>query len=72
MPLRERLVEFYRQYCAATYRPYWIRTYMYAGLSTPSFNQRYIKLIDRELMLVICRELRLQCDLDDLDTKVSN
>ncbi len=45
---------------------------MYAGLSTPSFNQRYIKLIDRELMLVICRELRLQCDLDDLDTKVSN
>jgi AcrR family transcriptional regulator len=72
VPLRERLVEFYRQYSAATYRPDWIRIYMYAGLSTPSLNQRYIKLIRRELMPVICRELRLYCGVDDQDTKVSN
>jgi AcrR family transcriptional regulator len=72
VPLRERLVEFYRQYSAATYRPDWIRIYMYAGLSTPSLNQRYIKLVRRELMPVICRELRLYCGVDDQDTKVSN
>ncbi len=72
VPLRERLVEFYRQYSAATYRPDWIRIYMYAGLSTPALNQRYIKLIRRELMPVICRELRLYCGVDDQATKVSN
>jgi AcrR family transcriptional regulator len=72
VPLRERLLEFYRQYSEATYRPDWIRIYMYAGLSTPSLNQRYIKLIRRELMPVICRELRLYCGIDDQDTKVSN
>jgi AcrR family transcriptional regulator len=72
VPLRERLLEFYRQYSAATYRPEWIRIYMYAGLSTPSLNQRYIKLVRRELMPVICRELRLYCGIKDQDTKVSN
>jgi AcrR family transcriptional regulator len=72
LPLRERLLEFYRQYSAATYRPDWIRIYMYAGLTTPSLNQRYIKLIRRELLPVICRELRLYCGSDDQTTKVSN
>ena len=52
IPLRDRLVEFYRQYSEATYRPDWIRIYMYAGLSSPTLNQRYIKLIKRELMPV--------------------
>ena len=72
VPLRDRLLEFYRQYAAATYRPDWIRIYMYAGLSAPSLNQRYIKLIRRELMPVICRELRLYCGIKDQDTTVSS
>lgn len=72
LPLRDRLVEFYRQYSAATYRPDWIRIYMYAGLSTPSLNQRYIKLIRRELIPVVCRELREHCGKGGLETKVSN
>lgn len=72
VPLRDRLIEFYRQYSEATYRPDWIRIYMYAGLSNPSLNQRYIKLIRRELMPVYCRELRHYCDLHDLDDKVAD
>lgn len=71
VPLRDRLIEFYRQYSEATYRPDWIRIYMYAGLSSPTLNQRYIKLIRRELMPVYCRELRHYCGLDDVDEKVS-
>jgi AcrR family transcriptional regulator len=58
VPFRERLIEFYKQYSEATYRPDWIRIYMYAGLSSPALNQRYIKLIRRELLPVYCRELR--------------
>ncbi len=75
VPLRERLIEFYRQYSEATYRPDWIRIYMYAGLASPTLNQRYIKLIRRELMPVYCRELRHYCglnDLNDKDRKVSD
>ncbi len=70
-PLRARLIEFYRQYSVATYRPDWIRIYMYAGLASPSLNQRYIKLIKRELMPVMCQELRHYCGLDNMDHKVS-
>ena len=72
VPFCDRLMEFYRQYSQATYRPEWIRIYMYAGLSSPTLNQRYIRLIKRELMPVYCRELRHYCGLDDLDQKVSD
>lgn len=64
-PLRERLVEFYRQYALATYRPEWIRIYMHAGLSDPTLNQRYIRLVRRELLPVICTELRHHCGVPE-------
>ena len=63
LPLRERLIEFYRQYSQATYRPEWIRIYMHAGLSDPTLNRRYIQLVRRELMPVYCQELRHACGL---------
>jgi AcrR family transcriptional regulator len=64
VPLRERLIEFYRQYSAATYQPDWIRIYMFSGLTNPSLNQRYIKLIRKELMPVLCTEVRHYCKLE--------
>jgi AcrR family transcriptional regulator len=64
VPLRERLIEFYRQYSAATYQPDWIRIYMFSGLTNPSLNQRYIKLIRKELMPVLCTEVRHYCKID--------
>lgn len=70
-PLRERLIEFYRQYSEATYRPEWIRIYMHAGLSDPTLNRRYIQLVRRELMPVYCRELRHACGLPDATPEVS-
>jgi AcrR family transcriptional regulator len=72
IPLRDRLIEFYRQYSEATYRPEWIRIYMHAGLSIPTLNQRYIKLVRRELLPVYCRELRHYCGIRDVDAEVSD
>ncbi len=72
IPFRDRLIEFYRQYSEATFRPDWIRIYMHAGLSIPALNQRYIKLVRQELMPVYCRELRHFCGLHQLDTNVSD
>ncbi len=71
VPLRERLIEFYRQYSAATYRPEWIRIYMHAGLSDPTLNRRYIQLVRRELMPVYCQELRHACGLADSAAEVA-
>ena len=71
LPLRERLVEFYRRYSEATYRPDWIRIYLHAGLSSPSLNRRYIQLVRRELLPVYCRELRHLCGLADTAVPVS-
>jgi AcrR family transcriptional regulator len=69
-PLRDRLVEFYRRYAEATYRPEWIRIYMHAGLSSPTLNRKYIQLVRRELLPVIARELRQHCGLADTNTPV--
>ena len=71
-PFRDRLIEFYRQYSEATYRPDWIRIYMHAGLSMPTLNQRYIKRVRRELMPVYCRELRHFCGIRSLEADVSD
>ena len=71
VPLRDRLVEFYRQYAAATYRPEWIRIYMYAGLSDPTLNRRYIQLVRKHLLPAYCREVRHACGLPDTDTPVA-
>jgi AcrR family transcriptional regulator len=68
-PLRDRLIEFYRQYAQATYRPEWIRIYMHAGLSDPTLNQRYIRLVRRELLPVICAEVRHDCGLPAPDPR---
>lgn len=51
--LRERLLEFYRQYSEATYQPDWIRIYLHAGLSRPELNRRYIRLVRTQLLPVI-------------------
>jgi AcrR family transcriptional regulator len=72
IPMRDRLIEFYRQYSEATYRPEWIRIYMHAGLSIPTLNQRYIKLVRKELMPVYCRELREYCGIHNNDSAVSD
>lgn len=72
LPLRDRLIEFYRQYSDATYQPDWIRIYIHAGLSNPALNQRYIRLISRELLPAYCRELRHYCGLEAASTKVAD
>lgn len=58
LPLRERLIEFYRQYSAASYQPEWIRIYIFAGLADTGLNKRYLYLVEHELLNALCLELR--------------
>ena len=64
-PLRARLIDFYRRYTALTFRPEWIRLYMYAGLAGTGFNRRYIDLLEKRLLRRICIELRAELGLPD-------
>ena len=58
IPLRERLARFYFEYARTTYRPEWIRIYMYAGLAGERLNRDYIELLRRKLLDPMCREFR--------------
>ncbi len=58
IPLRERLMRFYLDYARVTYRPEWIRIYMYAGLAGERLNRDYLALVRRKLLDVMCREFR--------------
>lgn len=58
VPLRERLLAFYLQYAGATYRPEWIRIYMYAGLADMDLNRNYLALVRKKLLVVMCAEFR--------------
>jgi AcrR family transcriptional regulator len=56
--LRERLRQFYVLYAKATYRPEWIRIYMYAGLADMGLNRNYLTVVRKKLLLVMCEEFR--------------
>jgi AcrR family transcriptional regulator len=59
-PIRERLIHFYTQYANATYRPEWIRIYMFAGLAGMGWNRNYLDFVRRKLLTVICEEIRYE------------
>lgn len=58
VPLDQRLFRFYTQYAAATYRPDWIRIYMYAGLGGLDLNRKYLGLVRTRLLTAMCEEFR--------------
>ena len=58
LDLRERLRQFYVLYAKATYRPEWIRIYMYAGLADMGFNRNYLTVVRKKLLLGMCEEFR--------------
>jgi AcrR family transcriptional regulator len=58
VPLRDRLVRFYTQYAHSTYRPEWIRIYMFAGLAGMGLNRNYLEFVRKQLLVVVAEELR--------------
>jgi AcrR family transcriptional regulator len=58
IPLRDRLIEFYRRYTKVIFRPEWIRLYMYSGLTGAGFNKRYVARLEKLILHRICVELR--------------
>ena len=51
-------MHFYMQYAEATYRPKWIRIYMYAGLADLGLNRDYLDMVRKKILRVMCAEFR--------------
>lgn len=58
LPLRERLVAYYKSYTETVFTYEWIRVYFFAGLKGGEINKRYVKLVEDKLLKLICAELR--------------
>ncbi|WP_186111188.1 TetR/AcrR family transcriptional regulator [Burkholderia gladioli] len=67
MPVRARLVAFYRAYLGAVFNREWMRLYVFAGLSGVEINRRYFQLLERRLLVPLCTELRHAFDLAPVD-----
>ena len=55
---------FYRAYVEEAFTYEWIRIYMFAGLAGEDLNRRYITLLERTLLLPLCREMRAAAGVD--------
>jgi AcrR family transcriptional regulator len=57
-PLRERIVEFYRDYAKAILTYEWIRVWMFSGLKGMDLNARYLTLLRDRIYTRVIREVR--------------
>lgn len=58
IPLRERLVRFYKLYAKTILSYEWVRLFMFAGLKGADMNRRFFSFVTERLVLPICREIR--------------
>jgi AcrR family transcriptional regulator len=67
IPLRERLVEFYKLYAQTILSYEWVRLFMFAGLKGSDLNRRFFALVTERIVTPICREIRIHYGLPDFD-----
>lgn len=59
LPLRDRLVSFYRSYTEVIFAPEWMRIYLFAGLRGLGINRWWITFVESHVLQRIAEELRL-------------
>jgi AcrR family transcriptional regulator len=63
VPLEQRLIDYYISYAKVVHRYEWIRIYFFSGLKGNPLNRRYIRVVEEEILMPICEEIRVACDL---------
>jgi hypothetical protein len=58
VPLKSRLVNFYREYAEVILTYEWIRLFMFAGLKDLGLNARYLKMLRERVFEKVIEELR--------------
>jgi AcrR family transcriptional regulator len=60
VPLKARLIHFYREYAEAILTYEWIRLFMFAGLKDLGLNARYLKMLRERAFEKVIEEIRLE------------
>jgi AcrR family transcriptional regulator len=63
MPLKQRMLAFYKDYAQAILSREWIRLFMFSGLKDAAINHRYLRLVRDRVFVPICIELRAHLQL---------
>jgi AcrR family transcriptional regulator len=61
VPLRERLLRFYKEYTAAILSYEWVRLFMFSGLKGLDLNGRFLQLLRERVFCRVVAELRHDC-----------
>ena len=63
IPLRDRLVAFYRSYGEVIFATEWMRIYLFAGLRGLGINRWWITFVESHVLNRICEEIRVTSKL---------
>lgn len=63
IPLKERLVTFYKAYVRAIFSYEWVRIFVYSGLKGVNINKRYLDMVRERVLHRICAELRAEAGI---------
>lgn len=67
IPLRERLVSFYKSYTEVIFQHEWLRIYLFAGLRGLGINRWWITFVENNVLKRMCEELRIAAKLPSAD-----
>jgi hypothetical protein len=68
IPIRARMVQFYKLYAKTILAYEWVRLFMFFGLKGADINRRWFALVTERIVVPICREIRAAYGLPDLAT----
>jgi AcrR family transcriptional regulator len=68
IPIRSRMVQFYKLYAKTILAYEWVRLFMFFGLKGADINRRWFALVTERIVVPICREIRAAYGLPDLGT----
>lgn len=60
LPLRTRMVRFYREYTAAIFTYEWMRIFMFSGLAGEALNRRYLEHMTDLILAPMLEEIRAE------------
>ena len=67
IPIRGRMMQFYKLYAKTILAYEWVRLFMFFGLKGADINRRWFALVTERIVVPICREIRVAYGLPDLD-----
>ena len=67
IPLRQRMLQFYKLYARTILTYEWVRLIMFAGLRGADLNRQFFALVTERIVSPICAEVRNFHDLPDFD-----